>query len=98
MMDSLTPLEHACLRLVAKHNWPGFECAHLKVSRRENTGVGRYVHLEDSHQQVLPNGAFGPEPGCTIQMIGVQHGFDFEVNVSLGKVDYLEIVTCNVHG
>jgi hypothetical protein len=97
-MDSPTPFERACLELVAKHNWPGFECAGVKVSRRENTGVGRYVYLEDSLKQGLANGAFGPAPGRTIEMNGVPHGFDFEVTVSLGRLDYLEIVTSSPHG
>ena len=95
---SPTPLERECLALIAKHSWPDFDCAAVKVSRRENTGVGRYVHLEDSLDQSLPNGAFGPAPGCTIQMNGVQHGLDFEANVSLGRVKFLEIVTCSPHG
>jgi hypothetical protein len=98
MTQPLTPLEHKCIELVASHNWSGFRIDGLRVSRREGTGVGRYVYLEDSLNQPLRDGEYGPEPGRTIEMAGVDLGLDFVVSVTSGRVDYLELVTADDSG
>jgi hypothetical protein len=98
MTDALSPLEQTCIELIAKRNWPTFRLSGLRVTRREDTGVGRYVYLDDSLNQPLADGAYGPEPGRTIDMQGVQHGLDFVVDVSSGRINYLELVTCGDDG
>lgn len=98
MTRVLSALERTCVELVAQHNWPSFRCDGLEATRRENTGVGRYVHLNDSLNQLLVDGTYGPAPGRTIEMRGVQHGLDFAVDVSGGRINHLELVTSGDDG
>ena len=98
MTQSLSPLELRCIELVASHNWVEFRSDGLRVRRREGTGVGRYVYLEDSLNQPLQTGEYGPEPGRTIEMAGVNLGLDFVVAVTSGRIDYLELVTAGDSG
>jgi len=97
-MEALTILEHVCVELIAKRNWPGFRCDSIKVTRREKTGVGAYIYLKDSLDQKLIDGAYGPEPGRIVEMAGLTSGLDFEIAVSSGTLDYLELVTCDIGG
>jgi hypothetical protein len=98
MTEVLSPLERTCVELVATRNWQAFRCDGLRVTRREDTGVGRYVYLEDSLKQPLVDGSYGPEPGRTIEMRRVQYGLDFVVDVSAGRINYLELVTSGDDG
>jgi hypothetical protein len=98
MSESLSTLEFRCVELVASHNWSDFRSGGLRVKRREGTGVGRYVYLEDSLNQPLLDGEYGPEPGRTIEMKGVELGLDFVVAVRAGRIDYLELVTAGDSG
>jgi len=97
-MNRLTSLELTCIELVAKNNWPMFRVDGLRAIRRENTGVGRYVHLEDELRQQLVDGVYGPESGRTVEMSGVEYGLDFVVDVSSGRINYLELVTSGNDG
>ena len=97
-MTQLSPLEQTCVELVARRNWPTFRCDRLVVARRENTGVGRYVYITDERGQGLVEGTYGPEPGRTVEMRGVKHGLDFEVDVSDGRINCLELVTSGDDG
>ncbi|MBK9712362.1 MAG: hypothetical protein IPO81_13735 [Kouleothrix sp.] len=90
MTTILTPLERALIELVAAENWPGFRIDGLYVKKRENTGVGRYTSLEDSHKQQLNDGDYGAQ-GWLLEMEGIKHGLGFVVNVSAGAINYLEI-------
>jgi hypothetical protein len=56
------------------------------------------VYLEDLLNQPLVDGSYGPEPGRTIQMYGVQYGLDFVVDVSGGRINCLEFVTSGDDG
>jgi hypothetical protein len=94
----LSSLEHRCIELVASHNWSSFRIDGVRVSRREETGVGRYVYLEDSLNQALLDGEYGPAPGRTIAMAGVELGLDFVVTVTSGRINYLELVTAGDAG
>jgi hypothetical protein len=88
----LSILERTCVELVAAENWPGFRLDGLLVTRREDTGVGRYVYLEDTRGQDLTDGTYGAR-GRTIQMEGLPLGLDFVVDVSRSRINYLELVT-----
>jgi len=88
----LTPLERTCIELVAGDNWHGFRVDGIRASRRESTGVGRFVHLEDLHHQPLVDGTYGAR-GATIQMEGLRHGLDFVIDVSSSRINYLELVS-----
>jgi len=88
----LSILERTCIELVARENWPGFRVDGLLVTRREDTGVGRYVYLEDTLGQDLADGTYGTH-GRTIPMEGLPLGLDFAVDVSRSRINYLELVT-----
>lgn len=98
LIQSLSPLELKCIELVAQHHWTNFRIDGLRVKHRETTGVGRYVYLEDALNQRLSDGEYGPEPGRTIQMAGLEHGLDFVVAATSGRIDYLELVTASNAG
>jgi len=59
----LSPLERACLKLVAEYNWPTIQLDGVKVIRREYTGVGVYIYLEDLSGQCVSDGEYGPALG-----------------------------------
>jgi hypothetical protein len=97
MNTELTPLERACVELVAREHWPGFRLDGLRVTRRENTGVGGYVHLEDLNQQDLVDGIYETRERA-IDMEGVRLGLDFAVAVLSSRIDHLELVTAGSDG
>jgi len=97
MTSELTPLEQACVALVASENWPEFRLDGLRVTRRENTGVGRYVHVADGHQQQLKDGVYETQQHA-IEMIGLRLGLDFAVAVVNSRIDHLELVTAGADG
>jgi hypothetical protein len=92
MSLALSPLERAIVELVAKENWPGFRVESLRVKKREDTGVGRYVHFEDPSEQVLVDGSYGAQ-GRVVEMQGIRNGLYFVIEVSSSRIDYLELVT-----
>ena len=97
MNTELSPLERACVELVASEHWSGFRLDGLRVTRRENTGVGRYVHLEDLNQQDLADGTYETRERA-IDMEGVRLGLDFAVAVLSSRIDHLELVTAGSDG
>ena len=90
MTSPLSPLERALVELVASENWKDFRVDALQVSRRENTGAGRYTYFEDMLNQVLRDGTYAAQ-GKLLQMDGVKDGLAFVVDVSGGLINYLEI-------
>jgi hypothetical protein len=92
MSSHLSPLERALIELIASENWSDFRVDGLRVSKRENTGVGRYTTLEDLNKQALRDGTYGAQ-GRMLEMEGIKNGVDFVVDVSGGLINYLEIVT-----
>jgi hypothetical protein len=64
----------------------------LGVTKRENTGVGRYVYLEDAHRQPLTDGDYSAS-NMLIEMEGIHNGMGWVVNVSDGQLGYIEMFT-----
>jgi len=93
----LTPLERKCVELVAEEHWPGFRTDGLRATRRENTGVGRFVYLEDANQQSLKDGTYETREHA-IEMKGILLGLDFAVAVISSHLNHLELVTCGGDG
>lgn len=89
----LSPLERTLVELVAAEHWPGFHVGRLQVTRREDTGVGRYVHFEDLAAQPLTDGTYAAE-GRRVEMQGIRSGLFFVIDVSSSRINYLELVTC----
>lgn len=97
MRTGLTALERACVEAIVGAHWPSLKIDSLTVARRENTGVGRYVYLVDSHKQDLHNGVY--EVGSRmVEMQGLSLGLDFALIVSSNRLDVLEIVTPGAGG
>jgi hypothetical protein len=92
MSSPLSALERACVELIARENWPRFSLDGVRVTRREDTGVGRYVYLEDQLEQELRDGTYGTREH-TIEMEGLPLGLDFAIDVSRSRINYLELVT-----
>lgn len=97
MSVELTPLERTCVELVASEHWPGFRLDGLRVTKREDTGVGRYVHLEDINQQILADGTYETRERA-VEMEGLRFGLDFAVAVLSTRINYLELVTAGTDG
>jgi len=92
MSEPLSPLERELLRLTVEKNWPGFRMDGLSVTKRENTGVGRYTYLEDWHHQPLADGNYS-SGYLLVEMEGIRHDMGWVVNVSEGKLRYIEMFT-----
>jgi hypothetical protein len=97
MTSELTPLERTCIELVASEHWPTLRLDGLRVTRRENSGVGRYVYLEDTNRQVLPDGTYETSQRA-IEMEGLPLGLDFAIAVLSSHIHHLEIVTASTEG
>lgn len=97
MNSELTLLERTCVELVAGEHWPNFRFDGLRVTSRENTGVGRYVYFEDLHQQTLPDGVYETRERA-IEMEGLKLGLDFAVTVESFRIVNLELVTADAGG
>jgi hypothetical protein len=92
MIIELTPLERACVEAVASVHWPAIQLDKLRVTSREDTGVGCYVNLVDGHHQSLPDGVF-ESGGRIVEMEGLAFGLDFALCVSGGQLHHLELVS-----
>jgi hypothetical protein len=92
MSEPLTPLEWEMVRVTAEKHWPGFRTDRLTVTKRKNTGVGRYTYLEDEHHQPLADGDYGAGY-LLVEMEGIRHDMGWVVNVSDGQVHYIEMFT-----
>ena len=92
MSEPLTPLEYDLMRLTAEENWPGFRLDGLKVTKRDNTGAGRYTYLEDAHAQQLVDGDYSAQYRW-VDMDGIVNGMGWIVAVSDRKLLYIDIHT-----
>lgn len=91
MNDQLSPLERECIRVVVAAHWPELALDGVVAINRENTGVGRFVRIEDRNLQTLKDGVY-EAGGRMVEMEGLPLGLDFAVCVSDGHLDHLEIV------
>lgn len=92
MSAPLSPLEQAVVNAVARENWPGFRVECLRVKKREQTGVGRYVYFEDLCNQALIDGYYGVQ-GRSVEIQGIEGGIYFVIDVFISRINYLELVT-----
>ena len=63
-------LELRLVTLVAEANWPSFRVERIRVTSRECTGVGKFVYLDDPHDQHLPDGFYSWSDG-RVEMSGI---------------------------
>ena len=91
-MNELTNLERAIVDMVARENWGEFRTDALRVSKRENTGAGRYTTLADGYEQALADGEYSAQ-GRMIELLGVRNGLGFVVDVTNSRVNHIEPFT-----
>lgn len=89
----LSALEAAILRLVASRSWPGYSLRGLSVRRREYTGVGAYIYLDDELAQDVPDGLYAAGDAY-IEMDGLKDGLFFSVDVTGRRPRFIELSTC----
>ena len=94
----LTPLEQALVDATAARalgqpaqDGSSLRTDGLRVTTRDNTGFGRFTHLEDPHPPTLPAGYHSA--GLIIAMDGVPHGMGWVIWVENGRLDHIEIFT-----
>ena len=91
MTVELTSLERTCIETVAFVHWPDLRLDGIHVARREFTGIGAYIYLEDSHGQCLVDGVY-EAGGRMIEMEGLRFGLDFALCVTSSRLDHIELV------
>jgi len=97
MSLELTPLECELLeRIHTRYAGVGFpSAAAFFVTRRENTGAGRFTHLDHGGELTLDRsyaGDLGQGAFSQFNMRGLDAGASFHVFVDTAKVKYLEIL------
>lgn len=98
MMQELNKLELSILeRLGEKFPFIMQHIPFLKVDSRENTGVGMYINLiynYTSNNELI----FGDQNSAistneTIEIAGLKYGLGYEVDISEGRIKFIEFVT-----
>lgn len=79
--EALSPLERAVVQAVAAERWPGISLSAPIVTKRKNTGAGRFTHLEDRAQPSLADGPYWVGGG-DIEMDGRPYGLSTNGEVS----------------
>ncbi len=90
----LSPLEIECLRAVCASRWPDVDLDAVRVLGRANTGVGKFVMLQDANQGLLPDGWYEAS-NQTLWMEGLVHPLDFVLMVREGRMHMLELVSAS---
>jgi hypothetical protein len=98
MTEELNKLELSILeRLAVKYPFIKEHIPFLKVDSRENTGVGMYVNLiynNPSNKNLNvgeQNSAISTNE--TIEIAGLKYGLGYEVDITEGKIKFIELVT-----
>lgn len=90
----LTPLERALLASFhdryRQQHFPDPNA--FRVSRRENTGAGRFTYFEHDGEVDRPDGQLDLGMFSQINMEGLEAGASFWVQIEQSKVLYLEII------
>ena len=94
-MENLNQLEVALFESLAVQ-YPGIKhhISKLKVTRRELTGVGMYIHFSrtgNDDKITIPE--FVISTSSTIMMPSLKYGLGWEVSITDGEIDIMELVT-----
>jgi hypothetical protein len=96
-MGELNKLEHAVLeRLSDKYPKIKKHIPYLRVRNREITGVGMFVnfyYLNENNIELLdiPDSSISTNENIGIQ--NLKYGLGYEVDVSKGKINFIEFIT-----
>jgi len=97
-MDELNKLEKAILeRLAGKYPKVKQHIPFIKVESRENTGVGMYINFTyySNNNKILDLGINNAAISTneSIEIEGLKYGLSYEVDISDGKIKFIELVT-----
>jgi hypothetical protein len=98
-MDELNQFELAILNKIAdEYSILKIHIPFLIVKSREATGVGIYVHFSYKGQPnnivlIDPGGYFALSSMDTLEMEGLKYGLAYEISITDGLIDFLELVT-----
>jgi len=97
-MEKLNKLEKSILeRLATKYPNIKFQIPSLEVQSREITGVGMYINLSYRNpigkmlDLEIDNASISTNE--TIEIEGLKYGLGYEVDVTDGKLKFIELVT-----
>jgi len=97
-MQELNKLEQAIFeRLAIEYPFIKEHIPFLKVENRENTGVGMYVNFiydNPNNKELnveIENSVLSTNE--TIELDGLSYGLSYEVDITDGKVKFIELVT-----
>ncbi len=97
-MEKLSKLESAVLeRLANTYPFLKKQIPYLMVKDRKATGVGMYVNFEylnnseDFEDMTVPYLALSTNEN--IEMEGLEYGLGFEVDITNGKIKFIEFIT-----
>lgn len=95
-MEELNPLEIEIVnRISINYTSIKMHLPFLKVRGREKTGVGMYVNLAYTNgleeRLDIPDSAISSNDLIMIE--GLKNGLNFEIDVSNGKLNFIEIVS-----
>lgn len=98
MFDKLNNLESTILnRIAADFPFLGTHIQFLKVKDREKTGVGMYINfvyeIEDNSIEPIQDKFHALSSNSHLNMKGLKNGFAYEIAITAGQIDFLEIVT-----
>lgn len=101
MEKDLNTLEKAIVNEIANYNDKQYffiksHLPFLRVKSRENTGVGIYVNFEyvPGGELIIPDiDDIALSSDKTLELEGLKYGLNYELNITKGKIDFLELVT-----
>lgn len=98
MEPTLTNFEQDILLQIA-HSYP-FLHSHiplLQVKSRERTGVGMYVNFNYlssiNDYPLIPSQFYALSGNAHLHMKGLEHGLVYEISISNGRIDFIELVS-----
>lgn len=96
-MDELNDLEkHLIISIIEENEklYPSLlsRLDSVKVKNREFTGVGSFTFFEDPTAEIFPSNAV-LSSRKTLKFDGLENELSYELNLTEGKFDFLEIVT-----
>ncbi len=96
-MEDLNEMEIELLKSIIDENkerypYLSLHFEMLKVKTREYTGVGSYIYFQYPASKILTKDtSLSSQKSLTIE--GLEHELSYELNLTNGKMDFLEIVT-----
>lgn len=94
-MEQLNKLELSILKRLSI-NYPSIKnhIPDLRVKIRKNTGVGMYINFYYVNEPLSLNIADSSiSSNETIEMAGLKYGLAYEVDITSGKINFIELVT-----